>query len=81
MITGVSGAALTNIIWARAGTPVLSMLPNVGHEFFFWDLANIFDLSFSFAFGSAKNPEFLGHSDFEVDPDLFEGWINRFGLR
>lgn len=78
MIAGVSGAALTNIVWACPKTPVLSMLPNVGHEFFFWDIANIFDLSFSFIFGEAKNPELAGHSDFEVDPDLFEAWISRF---
>lgn len=78
MIAGVSGAALTNIIWAPPGTPVLSMLPNVGHEFFFWDLANIFGLKFSFIFGDARNPEMGGHSDFEVDSDLFTAWIKRY---
>lgn len=78
MIAGVSGAALTNVIWAAPKTPVLSMLPNVGHEFFFWDLANIFGLKFSFIFGDARNPEMGGHSDFEVDSDLFTAWIKRY---
>lgn len=72
VVVGVSGAALTNIIWMKEGTHVISLNPNYGHEFFFWDLASIMKLKFYFLFGESVSPAELGHSDFEINIEIFE---------
>lgn len=74
-IAGVTGAALTNLIWARPGTQLLSLNPNIGFEFFFWDLANIMNVRLSIIFGNATDKEKGVHSDFFVDPQLVETWL------
>lgn len=70
MVLGVTGAALTNIMWAPRFCEVVSLSPNYGYEFFFWDLACIRQQNFSFVFGQSSDPTQLGHSDFSVDPRL-----------
>ena len=76
IIAGVTGAALTNLIWMRPGTQVLSLNPNLGYEFFFWDLANIMDVRFSLIFGNAVEEEKGVHSNFSVDSTLVKNWID-----
>lgn len=76
IIAGVTGAALTNLIWMRPGTQVLSLNPNLGYEFFFWDLANIMDVRFSLIFGNAVEEEKGVHSNFSVDSALVKNWID-----
>jgi capsular polysaccharide biosynthesis protein len=75
VVAGVSGAALTNLMWMRPGTKVLSLNPNLGYEFFFWDLANIMDVGFSIIFGQATDETKGVHSDFTVDLSLINEWI------
>lgn len=70
MIVGVSGAALTNILWSPPECEVFSLSPNFGAEFFFWDIACIQNQRFSFIFGDSQDPEKLGHSDFSINTDL-----------
>lgn len=76
VIAGVSGAALTNLMWMRPDTQVLSFNPNLGYEFFFWDLANIMNVRFSLIFGEAVSQEKGVHSDFTVDPLLVKNWLD-----
>jgi capsular polysaccharide biosynthesis protein len=76
VIAGVSGAALTNLMWMRPDTQVLSFNPNLGYEFFFWDLANIMNVRFSLIFGEAVSQEKGVHSDFTVDTLLVKNWLD-----
>lgn len=74
-IMGVSGAALTNILFAPQGCKILSLNPNHGPEFFFWDIANILGQEFSYIFGPVVDPERSVHSAFRVDAQLVADWL------
>lgn len=76
LVVGASGAALTNIIFAPQSCRVLSMMPNYGMEFFFWDIANIIGQEFSYLFGEAAEPSQAMHSDFTVDVQRLSNWLN-----
>lgn len=73
-IAGISGAALTNILFAPADCRILALMPNYGFEFFFWDIANIVGQDFSYIVGEAEAPEQLGHSNFTVDLRYIREW-------
>ncbi len=75
-IAGISGAALTNILFSPASCQVLSMMPNHGLEFFFWDIANIVGQKYSYMVGQSTNPEQLGHSDFSIDLTQIKAWLD-----
>lgn len=75
LIVGVSGAALTNILFAPQGCKILSLNPNLGPEFFFWDIANILSQEFSYVFGPALDPDRGVHSSFQVDAGLVARWL------
>lgn len=76
-IAGISGAALTNILFAPEDCKILSLMPNYGFEFFFWDIANIIGQDFSYIVGEAEAPDQLGHSNFKVDLKYIEEWQGR----
>lgn len=65
VVVGVSGAAMTNIIFCKNETKVICLQSNLAFENFFWDLACHCDLEFSYVFGKAsgENP----HSSFSID--------------
>jgi capsular polysaccharide biosynthesis protein len=66
VIVGVSGASLTNILFCSSKCKVISLNSNSGPEYFFWDIACILGLDYSFVFGNAidsSNP----HSDFNIE--------------
>ncbi|WP_192931285.1 glycosyltransferase family 61 protein [Gemmobacter serpentinus] len=75
VVIGVSGAAMTNILFAPSSCKVLSFNPDSAPEFFFWDLANIVGQEFSFIFGPASDPHLLSHSDFTVDINALDRWL------
>lgn len=75
IIIGPSGAALTNIMWAPKECSIISLNPNYGHEFFFWDISCILKQKFFFIFGDSVDPEKLGHSDFEIDKSILKKYI------
>ncbi|WP_164919616.1 glycosyltransferase family 61 protein [Hansschlegelia zhihuaiae] len=75
LIAGVTGAAMTNILWASSDCRIACLTSSSHAEFFFWDLANIRNQEFSYCFGESLNAELRAHSDFHVDPSLFERWI------
>ena len=74
-IVGVSGAALTNILFAPQSCKILSLNPNQGPEYFFWDIANIVGQEFSYIFGPASDPERGVHSSFHIDAQLVARWL------
>ena len=76
VVVGVCGAALTNLMFAPRDCKTLCLQPNHGHEFFFWDIANILGQPFSFLFGDASDPVKAGHSDFSVDINLLNAWLS-----
>ncbi len=75
-IVGVSGAALTNLIWARRPVDVLSLAPNAPGEFFFWDLANITGARFSTVFGRACDAPPTVHSNFTLEVSWLDRWLS-----
>lgn len=76
VVIGVSGAALTNTIFCNPRTKVLTLMPNRGEEYFFWDIANVAGLEFSIMFG-VMNGEDLGcHSDFSIDTAVLKKWLD-----
>jgi hypothetical protein len=75
VVVGVSGAALTNTIFCHPRTKVLTLMPNRGEEYFFWDVANIAGLDFSIMFGEMSGKELGCHSDFSVDVGLLDDWL------
>lgn len=76
IVAGVSGAALSNIVWATPPCQLISLSPNEGSEFFFWDLCNIRGFHFSALFGPVVGESRLGHSSFSIDPALFAAAID-----
>jgi hypothetical protein len=70
LVVGVSGAALTNILWAEPPCRLIALSPNVGHEFFFWDICNIRGIAFDMLAGPIVGADKLGHSDFTIDDHL-----------
>ncbi len=74
-VAGVTGAPLTNLLWAPGGCKVCILSPNLGQEFFFWDVANIRGQLVTFIFGKTVGAPAGIHSDFEVDPALVSSWI------
>lgn len=75
IVVGVSGAALTNTLFCNPGTKVLTMMPNRGEEYFFWDIANIAELDFSIMFGEISGENLGCHSDFSVDTNILDRWL------
>lgn len=80
-VVGVSGAGLTNIVFAPRDCKILSLNPAVGQEFFFWDIANIVGQSFSFIFGAPEDASLLGHSNFWIDQGLLIAWLRDNGIQ
>jgi capsular polysaccharide biosynthesis protein len=75
-IAGVTGSALTNMLWAPAECQVCVLSPNLGSEFFFWDIANIRGQEFSYIFGSAVGEPAGVHSDFSISAPEFSKWVS-----
>ncbi len=75
-IAGVTGSALTNLLWAPGNCQVCVLSPNLGSEFFFWDIANIRGQEFSYIFGSVVGEPAGVHSDFSVSAHEFSRWVN-----
>jgi capsular polysaccharide biosynthesis protein len=64
-VIGVTGAALTNILFCNPSCKIISLNPDVSQESFFWDIANLVNLNFSFVFGKSLNAN-NSHSDFLI---------------
>ncbi|MDZ4316520.1 MAG: glycosyltransferase family 61 protein [Azonexus sp.] len=79
IIVGISGAALTNILFAPKNCNILALTPNQGFELFFWDIANIVGQKFSFLFGESTSPQDGSHSDFVIDTNILEQWLKTAG--
>jgi capsular polysaccharide biosynthesis protein len=50
LVVGVSGAAMTNILYCKKGASVICLCPSNAHEYFFWDIACHLELSFCYLF-------------------------------
>lgn len=77
-VVGVSGAALTNIMWSAPGARVMSLSPASGAEFFFWDISVICGHRFSSVFGPVVGDDKSVHSDFKVDIGVFNEAMSSF---
>jgi hypothetical protein len=75
MVVGVSGAALANILFCPPRTRVLTLMPNRGEEYFFWDVASIAALDFNILFGELAGEEMGCHSDFVLDLATLESCL------
>jgi capsular polysaccharide biosynthesis protein len=72
-IAGISGAGLTNAVFAPRGTPMIWMGPAVGLELYFWDICCLKQQPYTAVFGEVSTAVRSiggGHDDFAVDPDL-----------
>ena len=70
MVVGTTDTSMTNIVWAPEQCEVVSLSPDHGHEFLYWDIAGIRGQTFSFLFGESADPARLGHADFTADPAM-----------
>lgn len=66
-IVGISGAALSNLVFCRAGTRVLNLAPASMPSLFFWDLAHHAALRYAIGYFAAHGARGGIHVDFEVD--------------
>lgn len=81
IVAGPLGAGLTNIMFCRPGAHVV-MLDRGLYDHFFWDLANLFGLRFSWVFLDPITP--FKHSDlwteYAMDLDLVGSVLDRLGI-
>jgi len=70
MVVGTTDVMMANILWAPEHCEVVTLSPDHGHEFFYWDMAGIRGQTFSFIFGESADPSQLGNADFTADPAL-----------
>ena len=68
VVVGTTGAALTNIVYCKQKCKLISLNPDTGQESFFWDIANLIGIDFSFVFGRSINKG-DPHSDFQIEPN------------
>jgi hypothetical protein len=66
-IVGIAGAALTNLIYCRAGAKMAVLAPASMPALYFWDLAAQTGLDFQIGYFPAADPSRGIHSDFTVD--------------
>lgn len=75
-IVGIAGAALTNLIYSRAGAKIAVLAPASMPALYFWDLAAQSGLDFRIGYFRATDPTRGIHSDFTVDPAALEQLIS-----
>ncbi|RPI71106.1 MAG: glycosyltransferase family 61 protein [Geobacteraceae bacterium] len=78
-IVGIACAALTNLIYCRAGTKIAVLTPASMPALYFWDLAEHAALDFPIGYFPTVDPSWGIHSDFMVDLDALESLIAREG--
>ena len=69
-IVGVSGAALTNMVFSESGTRLLNLSPASMPSLYFWDIAHHAKVQYSIAYFPSSLPQRGIHSDFSVDIDV-----------
>jgi capsular polysaccharide biosynthesis protein len=77
-ILGVKGAAMTNILFAKADCRVMLMSPSSFTDPFFWDIASTRGIAFAEIFGTVttERPS-LGHNDFHLNSTDVEVMIQK----
>jgi capsular polysaccharide biosynthesis protein len=75
-ILGVKGAAMTNILFAKADCRVMLMSPGSFIDPFFWDIASTRGIAYAEIFGTVTTERSsLGHNDFHVGTADVEAMI------
>jgi capsular polysaccharide biosynthesis protein len=77
-VLGVKGAALTNIVFAKASCHLIVLSPNDFIDPFYWDIASVRGMAYSEVFGQIVSDERpAGRNGFSVDPVSVETALKR----
>ena len=72
-IVGLAGAALSNVLYCRAGTRMTVLAPATMPALYFWDLASQVGVDFRIGYFPAQSASLGIHSDFFVEPSQLIG--------
>lgn len=75
-IIGISGAAMTNMVFSNPGAKVINLSSSTMPSLYFWDLAHHKKLSYSIAYfesSNNRNPKMF--SDFNVDLEVLDALL------
>ena len=71
-VIGISGAAMTNIVFSEPHTKVLNLSPSSMPSLYFWDIAHHANVDYAIAYFAATHKEKILHSDFFVNLSILE---------